>query len=223
MLASTGSLLCEEPLLRLRTAYGFLSFGTFSVLWTSLAFLLADRFHEQPATIGAFGLAGAAGALTAMLAGRFSDRGWARWSTGGATGLLALSWLALWAGGRSLVWLVVGIVVLDIGAQGLHITNQSEIYRLRPEARSRLTAAYMVVFFAGGGIGSAVSSWIYGSASWGGVCILGASIAGAAFLLWVATQLLGYRPAAGVVTDRGTSSGSSPRSGRSAGPGSAAG
>ena len=175
--ASVLTLLREEPVLRLRSLYGMLSFGTFSVLWTSMAFLLAHRYHYSTAVIGLFGLAGAGGALTASVAGRFSDRGWARPTTVATGALLVASWLALWAGSSSIAWFVVGVVVLDVGAQGLHITNQGEIYRLRPEARSRLTAAYMVIYFAGGALGSVLSASLYEALGWDGVCLAGGAFA----------------------------------------------
>jgi hypothetical protein len=38
--------------------------------------------------------------------------------------------------------LLLGIIGFDFACQSLHITNQSKIYRLRPDARSRLTSAY---------------------------------------------------------------------------------
>jgi cyanate permease len=85
-------------------------------------------------------------------------------------------------------YLVIGIVILDIGAQGLHITNQGEIYRLHPEARSRLTSAYMVTYFIGGAIGSASSAALYGAMGWNGVCLIGAIFAALAFLVWLVTR-----------------------------------
>jgi len=183
ILASTLRLPLEEPLVALRAAFGFLSFATFSVLWTAMAFLLSSRYHLGPALIGLFGLAGAAGALTATRAGRRSDRGLLRSTTVATTLLLVLAWFFLWLGTRSLVPFVVGIVVLDIGAQGLHITNQGAIYRIRPEARSRITSVYMVSYFCGGALGSALSTRIYASAGWSGVSALGAGFAAAAAVL----------------------------------------
>ncbi len=185
LLASVPALLRQEPVLLLRSVYGLLSFGTFSVFWTSMAFLLSRHYGYSPTVIGLFGLAGAAGAGAATLAGRFSDRGWSRRSTGISALLQVVSWGALWAGARSIGWLVVGIVVLDVGVQGLHITNQGEIYRLRPEARSRLTAAYMIVYFVGGATGSALSAWTSGQYGWDGVCLVGAGFAVAALFVWL--------------------------------------
>ena len=191
LLASVVGLLRDEPVLRLRALYGMFSFGTFSVLWTSVAFLLSHRFHYGPGTIGLFGLAGAAGAGAATLAGRESDRGRARVNSGITSALMLVSWPALWAGAHQVLVLIAGIVVLDVGAQGLHITNQGEIYRLRPEARSRLTAAYMVIYFIGGAAGSAASAFVYAGAGWTGVCVLGAAFAAGDVALWV---LMGVAP-----------------------------
>jgi len=187
LLASVASLVKHEPILRLRSVYGSLSFATFSVLWTSMAFLLSHHYHYSTAVIGLFGLAGAAGAVAASLAGRLSDRRRARLSTGIASCFLVVSWAAMWAGGSSVVMLVVGIVVLDIGAQGVHITNQGEIYRLHPEARSRLNSAYMSAYFVGGAIGSATSALAYGALGWDGVCLVGGIFAVACLATWAAS------------------------------------
>jgi predicted MFS family arabinose efflux permease len=185
LIASVPRLLVDEPVLRLRAVYGGLSFGSFSVLWTSLAFLLAGRpYHFSTGTIGLFGLAGAAGALTATVAGRLADRGGARLSTGFGSALLALSWLPIWLGRHSLAALVVGIVLLDVAAQGLHITNQSEIYRLDPAARNRINSAYMTCYFAGGAAGSASSAAAWAAGGWPLVSLLGAIFGVAAVVLF---------------------------------------
>jgi cyanate permease len=84
--------------------------------------------------------------------------------------------------------LIIGIVILDLGVQGLHISNQSAIYTLAPEARSRLTTAYMVAYFIGGAVLSAVTASLYGSDGWDGVCILGAVTALVALAVWVITE-----------------------------------
>jgi predicted MFS family arabinose efflux permease len=190
LLGSVLRLMATEQVLRLRSLYGALSFGCFSVLWTSLAFLLAGSpYHYSTGTIGLFGLAGAAGAATASVAGRLADRGLVRLSTGGSAALLAAGWAALWLGRHSLAALLAGIVVVDIGAQGMHITNQSEVYRLRPEARSRLNSGYMTSYFIGGAIGSAGSAGLYGMAGWWGVSALGSGFAALTVLVSAADLL----------------------------------
>ena len=177
LLRSVARLLATEPVLRRRAVFGALGFAAFSVFWTTMAFLLAGRpYHYDDLTIGLFGLVGASGALCANLAGRWSDRGWTKSTTVVFAGLVGVSFLPLWWGRHDLVPLIVGILVLDVGVQGLQVTNQSIIYRLAPDARSRINSAYMVCYFAGGAVGSAIGSSVYESHHWTGVCLLGAAI-----------------------------------------------
>ncbi|HET9058692.1 MAG TPA: hypothetical protein VFN61_02130, partial [Acidimicrobiales bacterium] len=86
--------------------------------------------------------------------------------------------------------MIVGLVVFDLAVQALHITNQSQIYRLRPEARSRLTAAYMFLYFTGGAGGSVLSAALYGAYGWAGPCVAGAGLATCAVVLWVIASLV---------------------------------
>ena len=152
----------DEPLLRQRMVMGATAFGCFSVLWTSVAFLLAGPpYHYGNAAIGLFGLAGLAGALAAPVAGRLSDHGHGRLAMTGAILILLGSWGLLAFGQSSVVALIVGIVALDLGAQAMHISNQSAIYTLHGQARSRLTTAYMVAYFLGGVVLSAATSALY--------------------------------------------------------------
>jgi predicted MFS family arabinose efflux permease len=184
-LRSVVSLIVGEPLLRRRMLLGALGFGSFSVLWTTVAFLLSGPpYHYNEAVIGLFGLAGAAGALAAPAAGRLADRGHGRLGMTAFLLCVLASWGLLALGGRSLAALLVGIVVLDLGVQGAHISNQTVIYGLRAQARSRLTTAYMVSVFLGGLVGSLLSAGVYGAGGWDGVCALGAGVAGVAVGAW---------------------------------------
>lgn len=190
LLASIRELVASERVLRIRSLYGALIFADFSVLWTSLTFLLAGpAYHYSDAVIGLFGLVGAAGALAANLAGRLADRGWSNRTTILFLTLNALAFALMLPARHHLLPLIIGIVLLDAGVQGTHITNQSEVYRLRPDARSRLTTVYMASFFIGGAAGSALSAMVYSSAGWVGVCILGISCSLLAIVLWGVEQL----------------------------------
>ena len=53
--------------------------------------------------------------------------------------LVLAGWGFLALGTTSLAAVIVGILLLDLGVQGQHILNQSTIYALSPEARSRVT------------------------------------------------------------------------------------
>ena len=190
LLRSVGELVLEQPTLRVRMAYGALQMGQFSVLWTTIAFLLAGRPYDySDATIGLFGLVGLAGALAAQVAGRMADRGRHHLSTGLFFATMLLSWAAIAAGKTSLTALIIGIAALDLGVQGAQITSQSVIYSLDPAARSRLTTAYMTTVFASAAASSALASAIYDSGGWDAVATLGAALAAVGVAVWVAEQL----------------------------------
>ena len=175
LVASSLRLLVDEPVLRRRAWHGACAFACFSVLWTTIAFLLSgDPYHYSSALIGLFGLVGAAGILAANLAGKLADADRSTASTLVAGVLLIGSFGLLWFGRTSLATLIAGIVVLDVGTQGMQITNQAIIYALRPDARSRINSAYMVCYFVGGAVGSVTAGVLFAADGWSGVCLLGA-------------------------------------------------
>jgi predicted MFS family arabinose efflux permease len=189
LLRSVVALFLGEPTLRRRALFGALAFAAFSVFWTTVAFVLAGPpYHYNETIIGLFGLVGAAGAIFANVAGRLADRGHIAHLTSACALLLLSSFGVLYIGRHALWAMILGIVLLDVGTQGMQVTNQSVIYRLAPEARSRVTSAYMVVYFAGGAVGSAVAGGVYASAKWAGVCIVGAAIGAVALLLVALTR-----------------------------------
>ncbi|CAB3921479.1 MFS transporter [Achromobacter mucicolens] len=178
LLGSILRMFVEEPLFRARSLIGGLLFAAFSMLWTPLTFLLAGPPYEYSnTTIGLFGLAGAAGAYAANRFGRLADRGLGNLATRVGLLLLLGSWGLMAFGQVSVVALLAGILVQDLAIQGVHVTNTSSIYRLRPEARSRLTAGYVTCYFIGGASGSLVSSWLYAHFGWPAVVTAGALLA----------------------------------------------
>ena len=185
LLRSVLTLVREERVLRLRMAYGAVGMLSFTLLWTGLTLVLsADPFDYGEATIGLFGLAGLAGALAAQGAGRLADRGRGRAGTGFFWSIALLGWGLAALLDTGIAFLVAGLVVFDAGLQGQHVLNQSAIYALRPEARSRLNTAYMVSVFIAAALGSALASIAFGLGGWGLVCALGAACPLVALTLW---------------------------------------
>jgi predicted MFS family arabinose efflux permease len=209
LVASSLRLLVDEPVLRRRAWHGACAFACFSVLWTTIAFLLSGSpYHYGNAVIGLFGLVGAGGIVAANLAGKLADTDRSIVTTVVA-GLLATGSFALLAAGRtSLAALIAGIVVLDIGTQGMQITNQALIYALRPDARSRINSAYMFCYFVGGATGSVTAGLVYADRGWTGVCVLGAGF-GVLTLLMAAFDRA--RPAASSRTSTTPASSAAPR------------
>jgi predicted MFS family arabinose efflux permease len=199
-LRSVLGLIRSEPVLRQRMVLGGCAFGAFSILWTSIAFLLSgvhgSHYHYSNAIIGLFGLAGVAGACAAQVAGRLADRGHGGATTSATLLLMLVSWLLLDLGASSVVVLIVGIMVLDLGVQGTQISNQSAIYRLHPDARSRITTAYMSAYFLGGVVCSSVTGALYASYGWAAVCGFGAGVSLFGLATWLATAARVGIPAA---------------------------
>lgn len=147
--------------------------------------------------IGLFGLVGVVGAMAAPLTGRFADRRSPRWTIGAGFVWILLAYATLYGAGATLWGLVVGVVLLDLGVQSVHISNQSRIYAIRPEARSRMNTAYMVAYFVGGALGSYGGAWGWSLAGWNGVCLVGLGMTGTGLLAFLATAEM---PAAKVLT-----------------------
>lgn len=188
LIASIGGLFLHYPMFRQRALLGCLIFAMFSILWTSLAFLLsAEPWGFSDATIGLFGLAGAVGALSARHAGVLTDRGHGRSLTVVGLLLLLASWGLLGLGGRSLAALVAGIMLLDLALQAVHITNMNLIFTLDEDIRNRLNSGYMFLYFVGGAAGSLASAWVYQQHDWRGVIVLGCATGILALLygLWI--------------------------------------
>ncbi|MGY0060713.1 MFS transporter [Streptomyces sp. LZ34] len=201
LLRSTITLFARERLLRLRALFGLLIFAAFSTLWSSVALPLSEAPYFLPhSAIGALGLIGVAGALAATVAGRLNDRGLSRRTTGIALALLATSWLPL-AFTRSSLWaLAVGVILLDLAVQAVHVTNQTLIYALHPDAGSRLIGGYMVFYSIGSATGAIAATSLYTVAGWGAVCALGAAFSCLGLALWAFTRHSTPDPAAKVTS-----------------------
>lgn len=178
ILRTMAGLLRSLPRLRSRTLLGALSFASVSVLFSTMALMLAGPAHRlSDSAIGLIGLAGVAGALMANVAGRLADQGKEPRVTAAAAAILLLGWLPLWMGESSLLLFVVGMLLVDLGLQGVHISNQSVVYQLAPQARSRVNACYMTGYFIGASSGSALGAVAWQRGGWAGACAAGAALA----------------------------------------------
>ena len=167
----------EQPRLRSRALIGGMGFATVSVLFSTMALLLAGPgYGFGDAQIGLIGLVGVAGALMANMAGRLADRGLEQRTTLAGGLLMLAGWGALWLGGTSLWWFLAGLLIVDAALQALHISNQNVIYALAPSARSRINAVYMTGYFIGASLGSAVGSTVWLHWGWTGASVAGLAL-----------------------------------------------
>ena len=189
LLGSVAHLVRTEPALRQAMLYGACLFGAFSAFWTTLAFHLeAPPFGLGPSAVGLFGLVGVAGALTAPVVGRLNDAGDPRRANGAGMLVALLSFGVFAVFGRSLWGIGAGVLLMDVGVQASHISNQSRIFGVRPEARSRMNTAYMASYFVGGAGGSGLGSWAWSLGGWGGVCAVGAGLSAVSLGVWATRQ-----------------------------------
>lgn len=174
LLRSLWQLIRAEPVLRETSIFGGLAFGAFSVFWVTLVFFLATPpYHYGSEVAGLFGLAGIAGAVAAIFVGKLADHINPRIITGVMLTVTLVSYLLFWLFGHWLWGLIIGVILLDLGMQGTHISNQTRIYSLNPAARSRLNTVYMVTYFIGGSLGSILGAYAWALAHWNGVCVVG--------------------------------------------------
>lgn len=174
LMASLVHLAREQPKLRLAALRGGLCFACFSAFWTTIVFLLKQNFNMGSGVAGEFGLVGAFGALAAGLMGRLSDKMDAYRLSGFTVSLILVSFVIFYFSAHSIIGLVIGVIILDMGVQATHISNQSIIFALIPEARNRINTIYMVTYFLGGAIGTFFATQLWNRFQWNGVCAIGA-------------------------------------------------
>ena len=174
LLASLWPLARDHRQIRESMVVQALLWACFNAFWVNLASLLADGpWHLGSAWAGGFGVIGAAGALAASYGGRASDRLGTRAVVGASIGIVTLSYLILAGAASSMILLVIGVMVLDIGVQAGLVANQTRAFAVDPAAQGRINSLYMTATFAGGAAGVAASGWLMARFGWGGVAAFG--------------------------------------------------
>jgi predicted MFS family arabinose efflux permease len=132
--------------------------------------LAGPAFHMSQTGIALFALVGAAGAISAPIAGRLADRGWTRPATAVAmlltSGGFALTLIEAHGSTLSLAAFVAAAIAIDFGVQGNVVLGYRALFMLGAEHRSRLNGLYMTTFFLAGAAGSAVGAWAYAYGGW---------------------------------------------------------
>lgn len=174
LMKSLVSLVKTQPLLRLAAVRGAFTFACFGGFWTTLVFLLEEPpFNAGSELAGSFGLIGAGGALMASVMGRISDRFNTRHIITATIIMIILSYIVFGTFSQSLLGLIIGVLLLDLGLQATHIANQAMVFSLIPEARNRLNTIYMGSFFVGGALGTFLASQAWQVWNWNGVVLVG--------------------------------------------------
>jgi len=181
----------KDAALRLASWRGGCSFGAFTAFWTTLVFHLeGPPFHAGSGIAGAFGILGIAGALVPAFLGKVIDR-IDRGRLIISCSLLALFswWLIGGPGTDGYPGLILGVLLIDLALQAVHLINQSIIFTRHPEATNRVNTIYMTSYFIGGSLGTFLAAVAWDKAGWSGVTAVGALF----MLAMLAGQLLFYR------------------------------
>jgi predicted MFS family arabinose efflux permease len=174
LLASLWPLMRDNRPIRESMMVQALLWACFNAFWVNLAALLADGpLHLGSAWAGGFGIIGAAGALAASLGGRASDTLGARKVIGASIAIVTLSFLLLAGAESSLIFLVIGVIVLDIGVQAGLVSNQTRAFAVDPKAQGRINSLYMTATFFGGAVGTIISGWLMARLGWQGIVAFG--------------------------------------------------
>jgi predicted MFS family arabinose efflux permease len=177
LMKSVWHLVRRHSLLRESALLGAMFFAAFSAFWTTLIFFLeSPSYHYGSAVAGFFGLVGAAGALGAPTFGHIAGKHGPRPIIRVALWLSMVSFILMGLVGTHLAGLIFGVVLMDLGVQVGHVSNQTRIYNIDPTARGRLNMVYMFCYFVGGGTGSYLGAICWHLAGWHGVCAFGAGV-----------------------------------------------
>ncbi len=190
LIRSLWTFVREHPELRQVSLIAGMFFAAFNAFWTTLVFLLeTPRYHLGSQAAGLFGLVGAISALVAPAAGHLSDRRGSRYVIVLSMLGLLVAFAIFWSLPYHIWALVAGVIVLDAAVQAAQVANQSSVFTLRPDARSRINTIYMLCYFGGASLGSFLGSWAWSAWGWTGVCAVAIG-----FVLVAAGTVLAGRP-----------------------------
>lgn len=175
---SMAELLINEKRLSIRAYAGAGAFASMSVIFSTIAvYLSSDQFKLQDMWIGMVSLVGVFGALSAQFVGKYADRGYGTLFTFIGCGFLVLSWILFYYSSHTILLYLIGFATTNLGLAFVHSCNQNIIFRIRPNAKSRLNAIYMTLYFGGAASGSAIGTYAWNHGGWLYTCIAGISLA----------------------------------------------
>ncbi|NIE98210.1 MFS transporter [Acinetobacter sp. Tr-809] len=187
---SMAQLLKQEKRLVLRALAGGFAFAAVSILYSTIALLLTSAHHLQDLLIGMVPLVGIFGALSTQYIGKYADQGYTSQLTWMGCALFILSWICFYFGQSLLFSYILGFALIQLALALVHTSNQSVIFRLRPDAKSRINAIYMTAYFTGGACGSALGIFAWNHGGWSMTCLAGISLVFACMLFSLFDYLL---------------------------------
>jgi predicted MFS family arabinose efflux permease len=162
---------------------GALWFAAFNALWATLAIHVADApFHYSVQQAGFFGFLGAAGIMGAKVSGQTVNRLGPRRLIAAALSLMVCGFAVMLNWGDTLTGMIAGVILVVLGVFGAQIPNQVRVFSIDPDAQSRMNAVYMLFYYLGGAVGSAIGVKVMGIAGWPGLTLFAIALLVAALL-----------------------------------------
>lgn len=193
---SMWKLLAEEPRLVYRACIGAFAFATMSILFSTIAILMTTSFQLSDVMVGLVTLVGVFGALSTKKVGKIADRGYTKSITWVGILILMISWLFLYLGQFNLISYIIGFGLTNLGLAAVHTSNQNIVFKLRPDAKSRINSIYMTSYFIGGACGSALGIYAWHHGGWSMACLVGIGLVMMTALFAVLDQHYQYKQAA---------------------------
>ncbi|MFW2161841.1 MFS transporter [Acinetobacter beijerinckii] len=188
-----GKLLKQEKRLVLRALTGGFAFAAVSILYSTIALLLSSAYQLPDLLIGMVTLVGIFGALSTQYIGKYADQGFTNQLTWIGCALFILSWIFFYFGQTYLFSYILGFALIQLSLALVHTSNQSIIFRLRPDAKSRINAIYMTAYFTGGACGSALGIFAWNHGGWTMTCLAGISLVFACIIFSLIDNLLNQK------------------------------
>ena len=189
LMKSLISLLKKYPELRIYSIRAALAFGSFLAMWSCLAFKMGGApFYAGSNVIGMLGLCGIAGALSASLVGKYVRKVGVRRFNFIGCGLILLAWILFFLGENSYFWIIVGIILIDIGMQCIQLSNQTSIFELNPGASNRINTIFMTTYFIGASTGTFLAGTFWQAFGWHGVIGTGIALTAGSLLITIFTK-----------------------------------
>ncbi|WP_020661554.1 MFS transporter [Amycolatopsis benzoatilytica] len=172
--------------LRFAAMRGTLWFFAFCAVWSGLAVALSEAPYGYSAErIGQYAFAGILGILATRIAGVWTDRVGARRVVRWGLALAGIASVALVAALPSTIGTLGCLALFDAGLFAAQVANQSTVLAIEPDAPARFNSAYLVVYFAGGSLGTAFGATAAEGLGWASTALVAAGVIGAAGLITV--------------------------------------
>jgi predicted MFS family arabinose efflux permease len=88
-------------------------------------------------------------------------------------------------GSTSIIVVLVAVVLIDVAIQAVNVLNQTRLFSVGPNARSRLNTAFVTSNFIGGAIGSTLAGFLWQLDGWVSVTLGGSALIGLALIVWL--------------------------------------